>query len=348
MAGGQLATGGGLWNDCRHMKALKWVGIVLAVVVVIAGLGIVGLKLKGPKARPAPDLKIEATAERVARGKYLADTVMACAHCHSEGQMDLWGVPPKPERYGAGVCHTGPMAEAFPGKLCVPNITSHATAGIGGWTDGELLRAIREGIGRDGHALFPMMPYANYKALSDEDAHSVIAYLRTLPPHANQVAPFEVDFPLSLLIQFGPEPVETVSEPNRQDSVAYGRYLSTIGGCEHCHTPTNEQHQPIPELAFSGGQEFPLGTHVVRSANITFHPTGLGERSKEDFIAGFRMWSGEAARKQKIDPAQNTIMPWVSYSEMTDGDLGAIYDYLRTVKPVDHTVERFSPVAQAN
>ena len=104
-------------------------------------------------------------------------------------QRDLWGAPPNPAKLGAGVCHTGPEVADFPGKLCVPNITSHATAGIGEWTDGEILRAIREGIGRDGRALFPMMPYTEYRKMSDEDAHAVVAYLRTLPAIDQKVEP---------------------------------------------------------------------------------------------------------------------------------------------------------------
>ena len=37
-----------------------------------------------------------------------------------------------------------------------------------------------------------------------------------------------------------------------------------------------------------------------------------------------------------------TIMPWVMYAGMTEQDLGAIYDYLRTVKPVDQSVVRWT------
>jgi hypothetical protein len=40
-------------------------------------------------------------------------------------------------------------------------------------------------------------------------------------------------------------------------------------------------------------------------------------------------------------PGTNTIMPWLAFSRMTDEDLGAIYDYLKTLKPVENKVNRF-------
>jgi hypothetical protein len=39
----------------------------------------------------------------------------------------------------------------------------------------------------------------------------------------------------------------------------------------------------------------------------------------------------------------NTIMPWTMYSGMNDEDLGAIYEYLRTVSPVKNAVVKYTP-----
>ena len=64
----------------------------------------------------------------------------------------------------------------------IPNITPDRETGIGTWTDGEKIRAIREGIHKDGSALFPMMPYAEYRNMSDDDVQSLVAYLNSLPP----------------------------------------------------------------------------------------------------------------------------------------------------------------------
>jgi hypothetical protein len=65
--------------------------------------------------------------------------------------------------------------------LCVPNITPDVLIGIGGWTDGEVVRAIREGINRDDEAMFPIMPYYLYRKMADTDIRALVAYLRGLP-----------------------------------------------------------------------------------------------------------------------------------------------------------------------
>ena len=70
----------------------------------------------------------------------------------------------------------------FPGTLVASNITPDPDTGLGKWTDGEIIRAIREGVDRDGNALFPIMPYSHFRNMSEEDAQAIVAYLRSLPP----------------------------------------------------------------------------------------------------------------------------------------------------------------------
>ncbi len=62
------------------------------------------------------------------------------------------------------------------------NITSHPAAGIGAWTDAEIVRAVTHGIARDGRPLKPPMAYGFYAALKDADLADIVAYLRTVPP----------------------------------------------------------------------------------------------------------------------------------------------------------------------
>ena len=54
--------------------------------------------------------------------------------------------------------------------------------GLGKWSDGEILRDVRERIERNGDALFPMMPYENFRSMHDDDVKSVLVYLRTIKP----------------------------------------------------------------------------------------------------------------------------------------------------------------------
>jgi len=101
------------------------------------------------------------------------------------------------------------------------------------------------------------------------------------------------------------------------------------------------RNQPIPGQAFAGGQEFkgPWGT--VRSSNLTPHPTGLGIRSRENFVSLFRSFSDLRTAAVPVRSGGNTVMPWFAYAGMTDADLGAIYDYLRTLPPVENRIERY-------
>jgi hypothetical protein len=61
----------------------------------------------------------------------------------------------------------------LPGRIVAPNLTPDKETGAGTWTDDMFTRALREGIGHDGRALFPLMPYVNFRKLSDEDVAPV-------------------------------------------------------------------------------------------------------------------------------------------------------------------------------
>src|SRR5512140_1498752 len=113
---------------------------IVAAAVLVAGGAAAFLALKTPAQRPAPDIKVEATPERLERGRYLVEHVSACLHCHSPGDESRWGMPHKPELRGAGgLCLN--EAVGFSGTLCAKNITQHPEDGLGKWTDGEILRA---------------------------------------------------------------------------------------------------------------------------------------------------------------------------------------------------------------
>jgi len=180
--------------------------------------------------------------------------------------------------------------EDLPCKIYARNITSDPETGLGNWTDGEKIRAIREGISRDGHALFPMMPYGNYRLMSDEDAESLVAYLNTLKPVRNPLPPTEVAFPVNLLIKGAPRPVNGTVPPVPKTDSGYGQYLVTVGGCAECHTPSEKGRQD-PTKLLAGGMKFgirPLNVQVV-SANITPDPdTGIGKWTREYFLERFQ------------------------------------------------------------
>ena len=129
----------------------------------------------------------------------------------------------------------------LPGHVVPPNITPDPETGAGRWTDDMLARAIREGIGHDGHALFPFMPYPDFRYASDEDLASVIVYLRSIPPIRKALPQTEIIFPVKYLIRSVPQPItEPVPQPDVSTPVKRGEYLVTIAGCSGLPYATDE------------------------------------------------------------------------------------------------------------
>lgn len=320
----------------------KVTGVALLTVLALAAIGVSYLALRKPAQRPAAAMKVEPTPERVARGKYLVHHVTMCFDCHSE-RTYAYGLPFKPGREGVGG-FVWDQRIGFPGVLAASNITPDPETGLGKWSDGEILRAMREGVDRDGNALFPIMPYGHFKALADDDAQAIIAYLRTLKPQRYEEPAKSLNVPLNFIEKFIPQPVEgPVVAPDRKDRLAYGKYLATIANCFECHTPKDDKGNPLPGMELAGGWEMHTPQFRVVTTNITPHPsTFVGRATKEEFIGRFRAFANFTADTAPQAPkGKNTLMPWISFSGMSDEDLGAIYDYLKTVKPNANKVDPF-------
>src|SRR5262249_34863163 len=171
--------------------------ILIIVVPLVITFTIGWRPLLGPRVRPLSDRKFEATPARLERGKYLVNAVVGCVDCHSEHDPTLEGAPAKPGHEGAGVLF---FQDPNLGKVYASNITPDKETGIGNWTDDQIARAVREGTGGDGRALFPIMPYRNFRNLSDEDLASIIVYIRSIPPIRNVVPKTVINFPINRLI----------------------------------------------------------------------------------------------------------------------------------------------------
>jgi hypothetical protein len=292
---------------------------------------------RGPEIAPPSTVTLRSTPTRLARGEYIFRVVGDCEGCHSERDFAFYAGPAVPGRTGVGVVF--PKDLGLPGKINAPNITPDPETGLGRWTDGEILRAVREGISRDGRALFPMMPYKNFARMSDEDAASLVVYLRTLPPVRNSIPRSVVDFPVNFLIERAPKPVSVVKHPDHRQPVQYGEYLATIAGCQTCHS-RSERGEAVKGMTFAGGQTFHLGKLTVQSANITPDmETGIGswsvERFQERFLSNRNLHAGNLPIATQ---ANFTIMPWLNFRNLKQEDIAAIYAYLRTVKPVRNKV----------
>jgi hypothetical protein len=198
-----------------------------------------------------------------------------------------------------------------------------------------VMRAIREGVSHDGRALFPYMPYPFYRSMADDDVRAVVAYLRTLPPVKRRMPVSQLDFPLSLFINFAPKPVlAPVPVPDPKDSIATGKYFVTIGGCIECHTPKDDKGRKIKGKELSGGAVYKLRTFSVEAPNLTAKPgTFVGQATRDEFIGRFKDFEGYRQAPKPAREGVNSIMPWPAYGGLTRDDLGAIYDYLKTVPP---------------
>jgi hypothetical protein len=149
---------------------------------------------------------------------------------------------------------------------------------------------------------------------------------------------------MNFIINTIPQKAELGKRPDPSDELAHGAYLTNAGGCVECHTRV-DQGRIIPEFAFGGGREFafPDGS-VVRSSNISpDSETGIGTWTKETFIARFKAYADSSYVPPSVNPGEfNTIMPWTMYAKMKEEDLSAIYAFLKTVKPIENRVEKFS------
>jgi mono/diheme cytochrome c family protein len=323
----------------------KWLLGITGVLLAIGVIATVAYFTLLPRSRPAPDIQVALTPENIERGRYMAVNVLQCVDCHSERDWNLYGGPPV-EPIGAGrACMTRETIAAgvnagqehFPGRLCIRNITPDVETGIGSWTDGEVIRAAREGVNRDDRGLFPIMPYFIYKHVADDDMQAVVAYLRTLQPVQSVKPERQIAFPLNMLVQLWPEPFDSPERaPDNSDSVARGQYLATVARCEFCHTPKDPQSmQGFKGREFSGGMPFFLNGRTMYTMNLTPHETGLGKWTKAQFIEIFR----SRAEPVAVPPTANTLMNWNAFAGMTDEDLGALFDFFMTLPPVPYQQE---------
>ena len=308
----------------RHKQAIK----LLFIVIALAGIVIsIGYSSRRKPTTAANRLTFAPTAARLERGRYIVEGPAHCFQCHSEVDWQNPGAQPKEGKKAGGTI----FVEDGMQWLVAPNISPDVETGAGSWTDEQFARAIREGIGHDGRRLFPMMPYMNFRQMSDEDLASVIVYVRSIAPVRN-VLPKTV-LPEVVKGSLPPhEPITAaVDGPDMSDPVARGKYLVTLGNCMSCHTPM-KHGQPINELAFGGGLKFKGPWGEVNSANITPDASGISYYDEAMFVKTLR--TGQVGARKL-----SSIMPWGYFRNMTDEDLKAIFAYLRTVTPVQHRVD---------
>jgi cytochrome c553 len=305
-------------------------GRVLIGVAALAALG-----CHGKYVRPVGDAPIERTPERLARGSYLVNQVMLCPACHTtraNGNIHL-----EPERSDAFLGGGNTYVDKNLGTLWIPNLTPDPETGLGAWKDDQVLRAIRDGVSRDGHFLLPLMPYFSYQHLSDEDARAVVAYLRSIPPY-RQPKPRPENGPTfmqKMLFKIvGVQmhtPVADVGAPDRADKVAYGHYVARIAACTECHSLTEKGPRQETDPLYLAGSDQAFedpGLGQTYARNLTPDPeTGLGNYDAAAIKQALR--TGRRLDGKRMAPPMSVVIPHIS--GLAEDDMDALVAYLKSL-----------------
>ncbi len=285
------------------MKVLRVLSRVLIGVVALAALVMIALIGRGyllvnaTYHRPVPDLHIVRDLARVARGRHVAE--IRCLGCHShpdEASLPLAG--------GTVETFENPL-RLDRATLPYPNLTPGGV--LRDWSDGEIARAIREGIDRGGRALM-IMPAEQFRNLSDADVAALIAFLRSQPTVPGGTARRHDDWYTLLLFATGqlatrlPPPVfQPVPEVEPGLTADYGRYLGASLRCGECHGPALHGTPVAPDLHYYAQQ----------------NPESLFVRAVQ---------RGIRSDGTPVKP----FMPWKYFGRLTRVELGALYRWLKT------------------
>ena len=313
-------------------KALRYLLIILAILILIVGGFAAFIALKGIPKYTAENinLKIAFTPQRIEKGRQLS--AMLCNDCHMNSKTGKL---------------TGRKMEEIPqfGAVYSRNITQNAEHGIGKLTDGQLYYLLRTGVRPDGRFL-PIM--AKLQKMSDEDLQSIIAFLRSNHQWVQADATASMDSKYSFLSKFltnmkiiKPMPFyKSVPEPDTTNAVKWGEYVSLYRvECYTCHSKDFSTddfiNPPNSKGFFGGGNEFkmPDGSKI-RSLNLTMdEETGIGRWTEDEFVKAVKTGqvpNGQPALRQPMNP----------YFYLSDGEAKAIYAYLKTIPKIHNQVDR--------
>ena len=315
----------------KFKKILKWTGITILSIVTIFVILVLVLQNRKFSAPYPGNIHASTDSTVIARGKYLAFGPAQCSGCHSPETNQ--------QRINAG--EKLPLIGGFVfdlpiGQVYSRNITPDEETGIGKLPDSVIARSLRYGVDRNDYALMDFMPFHN---LSDEDLTAVISFLRSQPPAKNKVPEDHFNFLGKSVRAFLIKPVGPNGEVARsvkQDTTAeYGSYLTHyIANCRGCHTNRNMMTGAYTGPDFAGGLKFESSAKdgaYTMSPNLTpDQETGrITGWTEDQFINRFRM--------PKVISISE--MPWDQFRNMTDSDLKAIFNYLKTLKPIKNKIE---------
>jgi mono/diheme cytochrome c family protein len=279
---------------------------------------------------PVPSLPQVASTDAsalVARGESIVRNAAVCGHCH--------GADPK--NADSALSGGREFHDWRVGTARASNLTPDVETGLGAWSDAEIVRALRNGVRKDGRLLAPVMPYEWLHEMSDEDALAVARYLKSLPPVHNEVKQdFNFIFKVGKAFFLRAKPAMSVTAPPRGATAEYGRYFSQHAAlCADCHTPRGGiRSMPDRKRLFAGMAKPPKGFPANPSNLTPDNATGIGKWSEEEFIQTIR--TGKTPEGETLHP----FMPWRENARLSEDELRAIYRFLRTLPPIHNEIPR--------
>jgi cytochrome c2 len=315
-------------------KIFKVLVITIIVIVILTGITAAFVSLRNIPKYPAEkkDITVEITPARVEQGVKLAS--MLCRNCHYNDNTGKFT--------GRALTEVSQF-----GNLYSRNITQDKDAGIGSWTDGELIYFIRTGIKKDGQYVPPYMPKLIH--ISDEDLYSIIAFLRSdnqwVQADNTRQPDCQPSFFTKFLVTIGafkpfPYPTQKIEAPDTTDKVKWGKYIALYQmECFSCHSQDfakNDYFNPEKSPGFFGGGNtmYQLNGEEIKTLNITMDAeNGIGKWREPDFE--------NAVRFGKVPGGQPALRyPMIPYTNLTSAEVSAIYAYLNTIPVINRKVER--------
>jgi mono/diheme cytochrome c family protein len=299
-------------------------GKLAVAAVVTAGLG--GLAFWYLTAPGGIDAEAAAAlgAGDAARGERIF-WAGGCTSCHA-----------KPKSEGEALLQLvgGVQLDTAFGTFVAPNISQHATDGIGSWSEEDFANAMLKGVSPSGQHYYPAFPYASYARMKPQDLSDLYAFMKTLPAVAGRAPDHTLGFPFGFrrgiglwkLLYLDDAPVVALDE-GLPENVALGRYLvEGPGHCGECHTPrfftggTDKGQWLAGAVAAEGEGVIP---------NITSGEGGIGDWSEGDIASYF-----ETGFTPDFDSVGGSMVEvQKNLARLTPEDREAIAAYLKAVPP---------------
>jgi mono/diheme cytochrome c family protein len=297
---------------------MKRIVVVIVAIAVLGAIALAVLNRTDHAAGAAPAIAgAPPTADVVARGAYLAKAA-DCVACHTAADSA--------KAFAGGVAFKLPF-----GTIYSSNITPDTKDGIGAYSDDEFVRAVREGVRRDGRHLYPAFPYTSYTQLSRSDVLAIKAYLFTLPAisqpnRRNDLAfPFNQRWAMAFWNAAFFKSQRFAADASKSAQWNSGAYLATaLGHCGECHTPRNLGYGMESGRALAG--EELQGWRAYNITSDTKH--GIGSWSDSDIVA--YLTSGHAPQHASASGPMGEAVAH-SLQFLHADDAAALVAYLRTV-----------------